>query len=71
MTSPRDDAENTPAVAIIDATTARNYFPDGHAVGKRLQIEANGPQMAEIVGIAGDVKSDGPEAPAQPAIYFS
>ncbi len=66
----RDDSDNSAPVAIIDATTARNYFPGGHAVGKRLQIVAEGTRMAEIIGVTGDVKSDGPEAPAQPAIYL-
>jgi putative ABC transport system permease protein len=65
-----DDAENAPSVAIIDAATAQKYFPDGHAVGRRIQIEASGSQMAEVVGVTGDVKSDGPEAPAQAALYL-
>ena len=65
-----DDSEDAPPVIVIDAATARNYFPDGQAVGKRVQIQGRGNPMAEIIGIAADVKADGPEAPARPDIYI-
>jgi putative ABC transport system permease protein len=63
------DAGDSPPVAIIDATTARNYFPGGSAVGKRIQLQLRGTRMAEIVGVVGDVKANGPEAAAKPDIY--
>jgi len=62
-----DDTNGTPPVAIIDASTARHYFPNGPALGKRLQIE--GSPTAEIVGVVGDVKFNGPEAAVQPSVY--
>ena len=64
-----NDSGNSPPVAIIDATTARNYFPEGQAVGKRIQLQLRGGFMAEIVGVVGEVKADGPEAPTHPDIY--
>ncbi|HEX2861777.1 MAG TPA: ABC transporter permease [Lacunisphaera sp.] len=63
------DSGDSPRVAIIDATTARHYFSDTTAVGKRMRLAIRGDHMAEIVGVVGDVKTDGPEAAPQPAIY--
>jgi putative ABC transport system permease protein len=63
-----DDSEDVAPVAIIDAATARRYFPNGDAVGKRVEFGLRN-TTAQIVGIVGDVKSDGPEATRLPDIY--
>ena len=54
----RDGPRSAP-VAIVNATFARRFFPDG-AIGKRIKpgINRSGPSVfREIVGVVGDVKS--------------
>jgi predicted permease len=50
----RDD-EHSPAVAVIDASFARKYFPNVDPVGKRLNIGLLDIQP-EIVGVVGHVE---------------
>ena len=52
--SERDD-EHSPAVAVIDATFARKYFPNVDPVGKRLNLAFLNIQP-EIIGAVGHVE---------------
>ncbi len=63
------DDESAPKVAIINETLARAYWPQGDAVGKRLLLPRL-KESLEIVGVAGDVKRFGLEAPVEPEIYW-
>jgi putative ABC transport system permease protein len=68
------DAPGRPLVAIVNQTLASRYFPGGNAVGKRLKQggaeRPNNPWM-EIVGVVGDVKYSGLNAPPEPAFYLA
>ncbi len=68
------DVPSRPLVAIVNETLAARYFPRGNAVGRRLKQggaeRPNNPWM-EIVGIVGDVKYSGLNAPPEPAVYLS
>ena len=68
------DVPGGPLVAIVNDTLARRYFPGGHAVGRRLKQggaeRPNNPWM-EIVGVVGDVKYSGLNAPPEPAFYLA
>jgi putative ABC transport system permease protein len=57
------DAANSPPVAIISETTARQFFPNEDPLGKRITGKG------EIVGVVGDVKYSGLADSMQPAIY--
>jgi putative ABC transport system permease protein len=52
-----DGASNRP-IAIVDEMLARRAFPDGHAVGQRLQVQPNGSQnpYVEIVGVVEHIR---------------
>jgi putative ABC transport system permease protein len=53
------DNEKSPAVVVINATMARNFFPKENPLGKRLQLGALPNQQVptmEIVGVVGDVR---------------
>ena len=55
----RADNEKSPAVVVINATMARNFFPNENPLGKRLQLGALPDQQVptmEIVGVVGDVR---------------
>jgi putative ABC transport system permease protein len=48
------DTPDQPGVVVISAETERRYWPDEDPIGRRLQLEADGPWF-EIVGVAKDV----------------
>lgn len=74
------DSDNTKGdpVALIDETLARRYWPSSpsDAIGQRLQIGLPGNRPAgtavpwvTIIGIVGNIKSDGFDAANAPHIY--
>ena len=71
-----DNAKGQP-VALIDETLAHRYWPnsDSDALGQRLHIAAGRPsELAAgpsftIVGVVGNIKSDGFDAASAPHIY--
>lgn len=64
----QDSEPNAPPVLLINQTLARRYFPNGDAVGKRLNYDK---VSSEIIGIVGDVHGTGGQisAPPQPEAY--
>ena len=71
-----DDNAKGQQVALIDETLAHRYWPnsDSDALGQRLKIAAGRPsEMAApsftIVGVVGNIKSDGVDAASPPHIY--
>ncbi|MGH9934665.1 MAG: ABC transporter permease, partial [Blastocatellia bacterium] len=66
------DHEKATVVAIINETMARRFWPVEDPLGKRIKL--GGPQRPypwmEIVGIVGDVKHDGLDAPVNPEMYM-
>jgi predicted permease len=66
------DSYKTKPVAVIDQTLARRYWPDQNPLGQELKFSfGRGLQGLTIVGVAGDIKSDGFEAPSVPHIYVA
>jgi predicted permease len=63
-----EDRTDGPAVVVVTETLAQRYWPDGSALGARLQVER---QTATIVGIVADVRHRGPSSPAQAEMYLS
>lgn len=66
------DADNmeAPQVVIVNQTFVKNHFPDGVAVGKRMEIGlGNPPEWRQIVGVAKDVKTLGVSQPVRVQVY--
>jgi predicted permease len=72
------DRGDTAPVAVVNATLARTYFPEGDAVGRRFRVRgdtAAGPWVT-VVGIVADMKAfpmggDGvPEEYQNPACFY-
>jgi putative ABC transport system permease protein len=63
-----DTAASTPVV-IVNETMANRYWPDASPIGKRVRF-ADEEQWREVVGIIGDVKHWGLDAPVNPEIYL-
>jgi predicted permease len=67
----RDDAQAQP-VAIINETMARQFWPGENALGKRFKlgsVDSQNPWVT-VVGVVGDVKEMGLEAPAKAEMFF-
>jgi len=66
------DTYKTKPIAVIDQTLARRYWPGENPLGQELKFGfGRGLQGLTIVGVAGDIKSDGFEAPSVPHIYVA
>jgi putative ABC transport system permease protein len=66
------DTYQTQPVAVIDQTLARQYWPAENPLGQQLKFGfGRGVKGLTIVGVVGDIKSDGFEAPSVPHIYVS
>jgi putative ABC transport system permease protein len=67
----KQDREGAPLVGVINDAMAREYFPNGDAIGSRVRWarQEGEPQWLTIVGVVGDVKHFGLEQPEMPAIY--
>ncbi len=65
------EMEEKSNVVIINETFARQYFPKGDAVGQRVTIEMNDPNVpTEIIGIVGDSKFADLVTPARPVAFW-
>jgi predicted permease len=64
------DGRGAPLVAIVNESLARTAFPDQDPIGRTIQSGLDTPDPMTIVGIAADVRTDGPAFPSQPEIYM-
>jgi putative ABC transport system permease protein len=75
----RDDRRERPPVVVINEAAARRFFPNSDPLGQRVRLPAvieGDSQVAEIVGVVGNVVYWPPDEPAgadvyQPALQFS
>ncbi|MGB7029633.1 MAG: ABC transporter permease [Candidatus Acidiferrum sp.] len=68
-----DDNENAPLVGVINAMTARRFFPNEDPIGKRFMFghpsATNPPKWLTIVGVVSDTKLYGLANPARLEVY--
>jgi putative ABC transport system permease protein len=62
------DTGTAPMVAIVNQTMARRYWPGASPIGKRVRF-TDQETWREVVGIVGDVKHWGLDAPVNPEMY--
>jgi len=65
-----DDRAEAAPVVVVTRTFAERAFPGGDAVGKRITVEWNQPLSHEIVGVVGDVRTDGLHEPLKSEMYL-
>jgi predicted permease len=66
------DEDGKPLVAIIDESTARNYWPGRDPLGRRVRFRRDSTKpWTTVVGIVKDIKSDGLDIDGVPHIYVS
>ena len=63
------DREGAPWVAVVSAGLAKQLWPGADPIGARVKVEPAKP-WATVVGIVGDVRMGGSDAP-QPSVYTS
>src|SRR5207248_1017660 len=63
------DGLAAPRAAVVSEAFARKHFAGENAVGKRVSFEKDSPVRYEIVGVAGDIKHRGLDAPDRPELY--
>ncbi len=63
------DGEESPLVAIIDQTMARQYWPNGDAIGKR--IRTLDPDWFTIVGVVSSVREQNLSDQPEPHLYLA
>jgi predicted permease len=76
-----DDTVRGAALAVINQSMAKQYWPKGDALGRQIRFptmkdeppygpaSANAGQWLEIVGVVADARNDGLRNPIKPAIY--
>jgi predicted permease len=68
--SPRDQYDS-PFVAIVSQTLARQSFPNEDPIGQRLQCGLDAPsKWMTIVGVVGDVRQQSPASTPAPELYL-
>ena len=67
------DAPGRPEVAVINASLARQFFPDVDPVGKRISYSKPGdtPSWVTVIGVVADEKQDGLNTAVRPEVYES
>ncbi len=63
------DDENSPAVAIINETFARRFWPGEDPIGKRFTLGSRESRKMEVIGVAQDGKYGGLSEEPKPFVY--
>jgi len=67
-----DDRDGNLPVAIVDASTARRYWPDRDPLGRRVRLGQDpASSWRTIVGVVRDIKQDGLDVDGVPHVYIS
>ncbi len=66
----RGDTYESPFVAIISQSMARQSFGDKDPVGKQLRCGLDSDKWMTIVGVVGEVRQDSPASPPVPTLYM-
>jgi predicted permease len=65
----RSDGPDAPHVAMVSEKAAREFWPTGDPIGKRLVFR--GRDTVRVVGVVGDVRFYGLQTPPRPEVYVS
>jgi putative ABC transport system permease protein len=64
------DRRDAPFVAIINESLARAAFPNDDPIGRRMRCGLDSSELMTVVGIVRDVRTRGPQTPAEPEIFM-
>jgi putative ABC transport system permease protein len=63
------DVRDAPAVAVINETMARAFWPDLDPLGRRFRMGTGGDTLFTVVGVVGDMRAVGLDVPTFPEVY--
>jgi len=63
------DTRDAPHVAVINQAMARVHWPDEDPLGRRFRFGMGGDALFTVVGVVGDMRQDGLDAPPFPELY--
>jgi putative ABC transport system permease protein len=66
----RRDRVGTPRVLVVNQSFARQYFPDGRVLGRQILVQASNQEVAEIIGVVGDVRHNGLTVAPAPTVFL-
>jgi putative ABC transport system permease protein len=66
----KSDTVQSMPVMMINETMARQFWPNGDALGKRVKLGSKDRPWCTIVGIAADVRQMGMDVPVKAEMYF-
>jgi putative ABC transport system permease protein len=64
------DRRDAPLRVLISETGARQFWPGESALGKRIAMPWEDTLVAEVIGVVGDVRHDGPDVAPRPMLYW-
>jgi predicted permease len=76
----QDETKRSARLAVINETMAREYWPNGHALGRAIRMPElrsepyrlaapGSDQWFQIIGVVADARNDGLANPVKPAVY--
>jgi predicted permease len=66
------DRQSAPVVAVVNDVAARELFPNGEAIGRRIRPgDGENTPWFDVVGIVGSTRNQGLDAPPEPEIFAS
>ena len=63
------DTRDAAPVVMVNQTFARQHWPDGRALGGRIQIPRTRLGWMTVVGVVADIRHLGPATPPRPEFY--
>jgi predicted permease len=66
----RRDRIASPRVVMVNQSFAKRYFPAGHTIGRRVLVQGSNQALAEVIGVAGDVRHNGPTSAPAPTVFL-
>jgi putative ABC transport system permease protein len=63
------DRQDAPPVVIINEALARRHWPNGGAIGSRINFRPGHLPWTEIIGVVGSTRDEGLATPPPPTIY--
>jgi predicted permease len=64
------DGADRPRVVVVNRAFARQYFPEGRTIGRRVLVAGPNQTWAEIVGVAADIHHEGLTSAPAPTVFL-
>lgn len=64
------DGPDAPLRVVVNQATADLLWPDTDPIGQTLSMPWGDTLVAEVIGVAGDVRVNGPAVPPRPLLYW-